>query len=156
MQQKTIWRAFFITGILIFSTLLAMTGCKKDVDKLKTVDYIYKNTSGKDLELFVYNSNQIQIKSYKILNGEQITSNTSVDEALEAFHYENDINMIGDSVSIRFSDNRCIGYTKSTPDRIFDIRKYDNYSADLISRDQFSLIYSITVDDYNSSIACGN
>ena len=156
MQQKTIWRAFFITGILIFSTLLSMTGCKKEVDKLKTVDYIYKNTSGKDLELFVYNSNQIQIKSYKILNGEQITSNTSVDEAFEAFHYEDDINLIGDSVSIRFFDNRCIGYSKSVPDRIFDIRKYDNYSADLISRDQFSLIYSITVDDYNSSIACGN
>ena len=155
MQQKTIWRTFLLIGILTFSTLLSMTSCKKEVEKLKTVDYIYKNTSGKDLELFVFNSSKIQIKSYKILNGEQITSNTSVDEAFEAFHYENDINMIGDSVSIRFFDNRCIGYSKSVPDRIFDIRKYDNYGAELIARDQFSLIYSITVEEYNSSVTCG-
>ena len=132
-----------------------MTGCKKDLDKLKTVDYIYKNISVKDLELFVFNSNRIQIKNYTILKGEQVTTHTSESETVALFQYEDNVNMIGDSISIRFSDNRCIGYSKSVPDKIFDVKKYDNYSAELIAREQFSLIYSITVEDYNSSVACG-
>lgn len=65
------------------------------------------------------------------------------------------IDGIGDSVSIKFSDNRCIGYSKSVPDNIFNVKKYDNYSEDLIAQSSFSLIYSITVDAYNSSAVCG-
>lgn len=155
MQQKTIWKAFLLIGILNFSTLLVTTSCKKTVDKIKTVDYIYKNSSGKDLELLVFNSNKNQIKSYTILTGGQITSNTTKSEAIGVFQYEDNINMIGDSVSIRFSDNRCIGYSKSVPDKIFDAKKYDNYSEDLIAQSSFSLIYSITVDAYNTSVVCG-
>lgn len=155
MQQKTIWRACLLIGILNFGILVLTTSCEKNVDKIKTIDYIYKNSSGKDLELFVFNSSNNLIKNYTILKGEQVTTHTSQSETVALFQYEDNVNMIGDSVSIRFSDNRCTGYSKSVPDRIFDIRKYDNYSADLIARDQFSLIYSITVDDYNSSVACG-
>jgi hypothetical protein len=155
MQQKTIWKAFLLIGILNLGTLLVSTSCKKEVDKIKTVDYIYKNSSGKDLELLVFNSNKSQIKSYSILNGEQVTSNTTIDEAFEVFHYEDNVNMIGDSVLIKFSDNRCIGYSKSAPDNIFNVKKYDNYSEDLIAQSSFSLIYSITVDAYNSSAVCG-
>ncbi len=155
MQQKTIWRAFLLIGILNLGTLLVATSCKKDVDKIKTIDYIYKNSSGKDLELLVFNSNNIQIKSYTILNGGQITSHTTKSETIGLFQYEDNINMIGDSVSIKFSDNRCIGYSKSVPDNIFNVKKYDNYSEDLIAQSSFSLIYSITVDAYNSSAVCG-
>lgn len=155
MQQKTIWKAFLLIGILNLGTLLVSTSCKKEVDKIKTVDYIYKNSSGKDLELLVFNSNKSQIKSYSILNGEQVTSNTTIDEAFEVFHYEDNVNMIGDSVLIKFSDNRCVGYSKSAPDNIFNVKKYDNYSEDLITQSSFSLIYSITVDAYNSSAVCG-
>lgn len=107
------------------------------------------------MELSVFNSAKNQIKSYTILNGGQITSNTTKSEAIGVFQYEDNINMIGDSVSIRFSDNRCIGYSKSVPDKIFDVRKYDNYSEDLIAQSSFSLIYSITVDAYNTSVVCG-
>lgn len=155
MQQKTIWRAFLLIGILNLNTLLVTTSCKKDVDKIKTVDYIYKNSSGKDLELLVFNSNKSQIKNFTILNNGQITSHTTESEGIGLFQFEDNVNMIGDSVLIKFSDNRCIGYSKSLPDNIFDVKKYDNYSEDLIARSSFSLIYSITVDAYNSSAVCG-
>lgn len=155
MQQKTIWKAFLLIGILNFSTLLVTISCKKDIDNIRTVDYIYKNTSGKDLELSVFNSDKNQIKSYTILNGGQITTHTTKDEGIGIFQYDSDIRMTGDSVAIKFSDNRCIGYSKSVPDKIFDAKKYDNYSEDLIAQSSFSLIYSITVDAYNTSVVCG-
>ncbi|MDD3739072.1 MAG: hypothetical protein PHP31_07240 [Lentimicrobiaceae bacterium] len=155
MKHKTIWRVLLLIGILSLGTLLVATSCKKEVDKIKTIDYIYKNSSGKDLELLVFNSNKIQIKSYTILNGGQITSHTTKSETVGLFQYEDNINMIGDSVLIKFSDNRCIGYSKSVQDDIFNVKKYDNYSEDLIAQSSFSLIYSITVDAYNSSAVCG-
>lgn len=155
MLQKTIWKDFLLFGILIFFTLPLSTSCKKEVDKINTVDYIYKNSSGKDLELMVFNSNNSQIKSYTILNGGQVTSHTTKNEAIGIFQYEDDMNMIGDSVTIKFSDNRCIGYSKSVPDKIFDVKKYDNYSQDLIAQSSFSLVYSITADEYNESAVCG-
>ncbi len=155
MHQKTIWKIFLIFGIPIFINLLLITSCQKEVDKIKTVDYIYKNSSGKDLELLVFNSNNSQIKSYTILNGGQITTHTTKSEAIGIFQYEDNMNMIGDSVTIKFSDNRCIGYSKSVPDKIFDVKKYDNYSRDLIAQSSFSLVYSITADEYNESAVCG-
>lgn len=155
MHQKTIWKNFLIFGIPIFITLLVIMSCQKEADKTKTVDYIYRNSSGKDLELMVFNSNNSQIKSYTILNGGQITSHTTKNEAIGIFQYEDNMNMIGDSVTIKFSDNRCIGYSKSVPDKIFDVKKYDNYSQDLIAQSSFSLVYSITADEYNESAVCG-
>jgi hypothetical protein len=156
MQKKIIWRAFLLIGILNFSSLLMTSSCKKEVDKIKTIDYIYKNSSGKDLELLVFNSNTNQIRNYTLPSGEQVITHTSKSETVGLFQYEDNVNMIGDSIVIRFSDNRCIGYSKSVPDKIFDVKKYDNYSESLIAQNNFSLIYSITVDDYNSSEACGN
>ncbi|MGE5318250.1 MAG: hypothetical protein ACM3ME_09655, partial [Chloroflexota bacterium] len=64
-----------------------------------------------------------------------------------------------DSVVIRFSDNRCIVFSRNSGvdiygDKIFDFREYDNYSEELVSGSNFSLIYTITEEDYNSSVAC--
>lgn len=154
MKLKTSWKGFLLIGISILITLMVSIGCKKDVDNIKTVDYIYKNASGKDFELSVFNSNNTQIASYTIMNGDQITSHTTRSEGIGIFQYEDHLNMIGDSVSIKFSDNRCIGYKKSVPDKIFDIKEYDNYSDELMAQSSFSLIFSITTDAYNGSVDC--
>ena len=144
------------TKFIIFTLLLSLLSinCKKDVDYIKTVDYIYKNASGTDLILLVYNSNKTQIKNYTILNGSQITTHTTKSEGIGIFQYEENTDMTGDSVTIKFSENRCIGYSKSVPDKIFDVKKYDNYSEDLHNKSVFSLIYSITTEDYNSAVIC--
>lgn len=83
---------------------------------------------------YFFNSSKNQIKNYTLLNGEQATTHISQSETVALFQLADNVNMIGDSVSIRFSDNRCIGYSKSVLDKIFDVRKYDNYNADLIAR----------------------
>ena len=76
MHQKTIWKNFLIFGIPIFITLLVIISCQKEADKIKTVDYIYRNSSGKDLELMVFNSNNSQIKNLQ-KNSSIIVTNES-------------------------------------------------------------------------------
>jgi hypothetical protein len=136
-----------------------MQGCKKNIDNIKKIDYVYVNTTGHDLNLLVFNSDKNQIKTYSIPNGSQITSHKTESEGIGVFQFDESIDMIGDSVLLKFSENRCISYSRNNGvdiygDNIFDYRKYDNYSEELVSGSNFTLIYTITVEDYNSSVEC--
>lgn len=139
-------------------TLLILTltfGCKKtDVNSLKKISYIYRNTTGMNLRMEVYNSFDTKFKEYTIPSGAEITTHTSDAEGIAIFHYADNLDQIGDSVAIIFEDNKCLSYIKSKPDRIFRAKEYDNYSDELLEQREFSLIYSITPADYDSAGIC--
>ena len=159
MLQKTIWKAFLIIGI-ISTCFCLFQGCKKRIDRIKTIDYIYVNKSGYDLEMRVLNANKTQIKCFPISNNSQIISHTSNCEVPAVLQFDNVIDMTGDSVIILFDDNRSLHYSRHHAedehgDRIFDCRKYDNYSEELLSEDAFSLYYTFTKEDHDNAIQAG-
>lgn len=112
------------------------------------------NESGVDLTMLVFNQSGDKIKEFTISNGSEITSHTTESEGIGIFQFAENENLTGDSVSIVFAGNKCLSYQRSIPEKIFDVKRYDNYSDELIKREEFSLIYTITEDDYIASIQC--
>lgn len=155
MQQKTTWMRFLIVGNSIIFILLSLISCKpSDIDRIKTVDYIYKNNSDKNLIMYIYNSSNELIRTFDVPNGKEIITNTTKSEAPAVFHFESFEDKIGDSVRIKFYDNKCLYYNKNNLDRIFDIERYDNYSQDLIQKSKYTLIYIFKSEDYTESENC--
>lgn len=144
-----------IAGITLI--ILALISCRKtDIVSIKKISYVYRNASGVNVTLEVYNPSAQIIKEYTILNGEQIITHATEDEGIGIFAFENNENMLGDSVVVIFEGNKCISYLRSVPDKIFDVKKYDNYSENLVSQKEFSLMYTITESDYDSAQNCLN
>lgn len=153
MQRKTTWMLFLIFGIsaMYFS-------CQKRIEPIKNVTYIYKNETTFDLDLDVYNKGE-KFKHFLILPDKEVETGTTREEGPAPFLFYEPTMKYGDSVVIRFSDNRCIVFSRNSGvgiygDKIFDYRKYDNYSEELVSGSNFTLIYTITEEDYNSSVEC--
>ncbi len=153
MQRKITWMLFLIFGIsALFSS------CQKRIEPIHTVTYVYKNETTSNLVIEVYD-NGIKFKHFPISPNEEVETGTTREEGPAPFLFYEPTMKYGDSVVIRFSDNRCINFSRNSGvdiygDKIFDYRKYDNYSEQLVSGNTFTLIYSITEEDYNSSLAC--
>ncbi|GAB1419175.1 hypothetical protein MASR2M12_19400 [Bacteroidales bacterium] len=132
--------------------------CSKRVEPIKTITYIYKNKSGIDLDIEVYNEGD-RFKIFSLSTNMEVETNTIRDEGPVPFLFYEPTMKYGDSVVIRFSNNHCLSYSRksgsgSLGDKIFDYRKYDNYSPDLVEQSKYTLYYTITVDDYNESVVC--
>lgn len=153
MLQKTTWMRFLIVGNIMI--LLVFLGCETaDIDNIKTVDYIYKNNTGTNLTLEVYNSRNELLKKYSITNGSEIKTNTTRAEVPSLFYFEPFEDKIGNSVVIKFDNNTCLYYNKGNSDRIFTIEEYDNYTEDLLKQSKYSLIYTFTAVDYSKAVIC--
>jgi len=153
MIQKTTWKHFLIIGI----SFILITNCSKETEApIQRINYVYKNNSGIDLTLEVYNRFDVNFVSHDILNGESVETHTSSHEGPAIFFYDTNVNKIGVYVIIRFSDNKCLRYynANSENNRIFDIKKYDNYSPELVKQKQFTLNYTITEEEYNQAEDC--
>lgn len=155
MIQKIIWMRFLIVGnsmaFILFSLISCVSG---DIDRTKTVNYLYKNNSDKNLIMEIYNSRNELIRSFDIPNGEEILTNTTKSEVPAVFHFESFEDKIGKSVTIKFDNNKCLFYNENNLDRIFDIKRYDNYSQDLIQKSKYTLIYIFKSGDYAESLNC--
>ena len=154
MQQKTIWTLFLIIGISVLAN-----SCGKRVDYLQTITYVYKNGTAYDLVLEVYDRNGVNFKNFQIAPNEAVETGTTLEEVAVPFRFYDPANY-GDSVVIRFSNNRCLSYKRLSNGfgpKIFDYREYDNYTPGLFDQNKpiiYTLYYTITVDDYNESVDC--
>ena len=106
------------------------------------------------MNLDVYNRLDVKFKSYSILNGDSLETHTLSSQGPAVFFFDYDINEIGDSVVIRFRNTKCLYYLKENSDKIFNIKKYDNYDSKLLNQSDFTLYYSISKQDYNQSEDC--
>lgn len=151
--MKTTWILSLIFG---FSAICFC--CQKRIEPIKIVTYIYKNTTTTDLILEVYVNGE-KYKQFPILPDKEVETGTTREEGPAPFLFYEPSLKYGDSVVIRFSDNRCILFSRNSGvniygDKIFDFRQYDNYSEELVSGSNFTLIYTITEEDYNSTAEC--
>lgn len=154
MLQKTIWTHFLTTGISIIVLSLFFSCGKEIIERIKTVSYTYKNETGKDLTMEIYNSSDNMFKSFKILNNSEVTTHITQIEVPALFYFESTEDKIGDSVIVKFNDNKCIYYTNKIPDKIFNIKEYDNYSDELLKKSKYTLHFTFEEVDYNNSTIC--
>lgn len=148
---------------MLFGISVLSNSCRKHIDYIHTVTFIYKNGTAFDLVMEVYNMEGVNFRNFPITPNEQVVTNISREEGPAPFLFYEPIDKSGDSVVIRFSNNRCLSYSRNSGfgrygDKIFDYREYDNYSPDLVKQRKpnvhYRLYYTITVEDYNQSVNC--
>ena len=149
MLQKTTWMHFLLIGNFI--VLLSACG---QVDYIKTVSYDYKNNSGQDLVMEVYNYKNKFIRSFAIPDGDYVITNITRSEVPGVFYFAPDKNKAGESVIIRFKNNKCLYLNKNNNDRIFDIKRYDNFTEELIKQSEYRLTYIFKPEDYMQAVKC--
>jgi hypothetical protein len=154
MEQRKIWMRYLIIGInLVF--IYRTTSCTKETEQIKTINYIYRNQTNVDLIMEIYNSNKELFKSFKILKNKEVETNTTKQEGGPAlFYFDSFDSKIGDSIAIKFQDNKCLYYSRNIPDKIFKIEKYDNYTTDLNNQNSYTLFFSFTNEDYLQAKDC--
>lgn len=161
MVQKTTWKHFLIIGISAL-TFIFINGCDKGiVEENYTDTYVYINNSGKNLILKVFNTQGNTSDEFPINIGESKSIICKGNPGTAPF-YSVDNNLIGDSVTIQFDDNKCLSFSRDISDGIvpdegtgiFNVLNYDNYSTGFVNQKNYTLYYTITTDLYNSSINC--
>ncbi|WP_143083878.1 hypothetical protein [Flexibacter flexilis] len=76
------------------------------------------------------------------------------------FHGESIGNVIGDTVSISFGENKCTVYFKDFSsgtfggNGVFSLEEYDNYTKELVNQRSYTLRYSIDSADYKKATTC--
>ena len=145
MKQKVIYRLFLIIGISLITT-----SCEKYEELSIKTTYFYKNNSGLDLTLEVFN-----MKDRKLIDELQIDKSDSVllvfyGDGITSppFFYDSNIDSIGDSVSVIFNDNKYLFYTEDTPNTILDNK---NYLLNIKSKTDYSYHFEFTELDYQNA-----
>lgn len=149
MLRKTTWMHFLLIGN--FMVLLSACG---QVDYIKTVSYDYKNNSGQDLVMEIYNYKNKFLRSFAIPDGDYITTNITRSEVPAVFSFDSYKHRKGKSVIIRFNNNKCLYLNKNNNDRIFDIKRYDNFTEELIKQSEYRLNYIFKPEDYMQAVSC--
>jgi Leucine-rich repeat (LRR) protein len=127
---------------------------------MKKANYVYKNNSGIDLSIEVYDSDNVMFKNYELPNSQEIEISLHPTESPSPFYIdENGNTTVGIYIIVKFSDYKCLYFDRNSGvdiygDEIFDIRKYDNYSTELVEQSEFTLYYTFTQEDYGNSVNC--
>jgi len=154
MRQKKIWIICLSIGIGI--SLLMMSSCEKTtlVSYNYTVEHVFINHSGEDLTMRVYNYKNEMFKSFILENTDSIYTHVSQGSGPGIFFFSSFSDEIGDSVVVKFNDDKCIIYDRDSRNGPFDVKEYDNYSDELIQQSHYTLYYTFTEEDYNLAVDC--
>lgn len=161
MLQKTTWTHYLIIGIsvLIFSSVISCD--KGEVDERHTATFIYKNNSGKNLIMKVFNTSSGISEEYSIDIDESKPIICKGNPNTAPF-FSVDNSLIGDSLVIIFEDNKCITFTREINDGVvanegtglFNIQNYDDYNIETVNKKNYTLYYTIGTELYNSATNC--
>ncbi len=156
MKYKTILKISLITSIisiLFFGTVnCELLGLHRDY--LHKVTYIYKNRTGVDLVMEVYNEKNEKFKSFSIENGGEVETHKFEFEGAIPFFFEQEIDLVGVYIILRFKDNGCVKYTENNS-KVFTVEEYENYDSGRDKGGRYTLYYTFTKeDDYDIAEEC--
>ncbi len=159
-QQKTMWMPFLTFGINLF-LFLTINGCGKgEVDSIQQAEYVYVNKSDKALKFELYKSESNGSHEFSLKVKDSITFIVSNFPGAFPFIDTEIQGRTGDSVIIRFEDNKCATYTRNRVsgtfggNGVFDLSKYENYSQNIVNQKTYRLRYLIDTKDYLMSTDC--
>jgi hypothetical protein len=149
MEQKTIWMRYLIIGIniLIMPFFIFSCGDTEDEGNL-TTNFVYKNLTTENVELNLFNDQNLNHKNYSIFPNEEIKissvsygSKTGLGEPFEGVL----------KIILRFADsNKCVeNYFK-----LKSVELYDNFSVSMYNSSNNTLIYNIDDEEYDQAIDC--
>lgn len=143
MQQKTIWVAVSIIGILI-----SALSCKKDIDKAQYEEYYYVNNSNYAITITVFNKkgDGFLETSYSM------AANGVLSQELELFSGSiTGLIPLCDSVTIVFGTDRISHFVPGSSSD-FSILNLNNYLYLKKSDNRRSYTYTFTEEDYQNAV----
>ena len=143
MQQKTIWKAVLIIGILI-----GLMSCKKTIDKNQYEAFYYMNNSTYDLSINVYNKidAEFTVNTYTIHVNDELSQETELMSGSKT-----GIIALCDSVTVVFGNERISHFVPSSVSP-FSILDFNNYLFVKKSSNRNSYTYTFTEEDYQNAI----
>lgn len=149
MLQKTIWTRYLIIGINILLITFFIFSCEDVDDKGNvTTHFVYKNLTSENVELRLYNDQNLNYKTYSILPNGEITissvfygSTTGVGAPFQD----------AEKIILRFTvSNKCVeNYFK-----LKAVQLYDNFSKSMYNSSNNILIYNIDDDEFSQAEDC--
>ncbi len=147
------WTKSLIIGIssAIFLVLYACSTCPTEAPNSHDT-YVYINNTSKDI-IFTINGSGGTSESISIQVQDSLEiSYTGNPGTIPFMHTAAGTHIGGDSVTIKFIDDKCINYNREDYTGVYDFMNYDN-PADHSTKD-FTLYYTITEAMYNTAIPC--
>ena len=142
MQQKTIWKAVLIIGILI-----GLISCKKTIDKNQYEEFYYMNNSTYDLSINVYNKldAEFTVNTYTIHVNDELSQETELMSGSKT-----GIIALCDSVTVVFGNERISHFVPSSVSP-FSILDFNNYFFVKKGSNRSSYTYTFTEEDYHNA-----
>lgn len=157
MERKTIWIIYLIIGV--FSVL--GFSCEKETgEPIQKVTYVYLNKLPETVRIELYNTENKSSIENVLMQDDSITFVISGTPGAFPFYGNEVANRTGDSVIFRYGNGTCTTYIrgKSTGTfsgtGVFDLTKYENYSAQLVNQKSYTLRYFINEKDYSIAELC--
>lgn len=143
MQQKTIWKAVLIIGILI-----SLISCKKTIDKNQYEEFYYINNSTYDLSINVYNKigAEFTVNTYTIHVNDNLSQETELMSGSKT-----GIIALCDSVTVVFGNERISHFVPSSVSP-FSILDFNNYFFVKKGSNRSSYTYTFTEEDYHNAV----
>lgn len=141
--------------IIVFTFSSCDSGNRIDYN-LKT-NFIYKNTVSENIEIILFNKNDISFKSYLIEPNKEIivslTQEGSKTGLGQPFALENDIRYIATKVILKFTlSNKCLTHLEGTG--VLNVKSYDNFLESMYSTSNNTLIYNIGKEEFDFASQC--
>ena len=111
MERKTTLMNYLTTGISIVFLLL-VNSCSTTIDRFSTVEFVYINDTGIGMILEVYNRHDEKFKEYSLAVSDSLGITLSGDPVVKPWFFKPNTHMMGDSIIVRFDDNRCLTYVE--------------------------------------------
>lgn len=158
-QQKTTSKLFLLIGI----NLLVCSCGRTIVDPAQSAEYTYVNKLEQSVTLEIFSKAKkipVQLAKGESLKVSVFNADVSAFPFIGSQVQGIDEIVYTDSLKIVFPDNKCVTYYSTISpglrggEGVFDLKSYDNYSIETISKRSYSLTYSISQKDLAKAKAC--
>lgn len=150
--QKTIW-----INYLIISISLLLNSCDTTTEYRLATNFIYKNLTSENIEIFLYDENNIKYKDYLIEPNKEIKVLIERDGAKtgigQPFRMTDDSRYIAKKVIIKFNTaNKCLSFLEG--EGMLNVKSYDNFTESMYNTSNNTLIYNIDQTELDKATAC--
>jgi len=148
---------FLFNGFgLIVLTLLSCDGGNQIDYNLKT-NFVYKNTVSENIEIILFDENNVSFKSYLIEPSKEIIVSLTQEGGKtglgQPFAFENNAKNIAKKVVVKFIvSNKCLSFSEM--EGMLNVKKYDSFSEIMYNTSNNTLIYNIDQTELDLAIPC--
>lgn len=153
--SKILSFSFIAIGMIVFIFSSCDGGHQIDYN-LKTT-FVYKNSVSENIEIILFDKNDIIFKSYLIEPSKEtivsLTQEGGKTGLGQPFAFENDIRYVAKKIVVKFiTSNKCLSFSEM--EGMLNVKKYDSFSESMYNTSNNTLIYNIDSQELDLATPC--